>query len=181
MRTTSPSRNSPCEHAHRQRVEHPPLDRPLQRPRAVGRIVALGDQQILGAVGQLDVDLAILEPLHQAAQLDVDDRPHLLAAERVEEDDLVDPVEELRPEVRAQRLDDLRAARLRRAPCCRRGSTAASAMKWLPTFDVMITTVFLKSTVRPLPSVSRPSSSSCSITLSTSGCAFSISSKSTTA
>ena len=35
-----------------------------------------------------------------------------------------------------------------------------------------MTTVFLKSTVRPLPSVSRPSSSSCSSTLSTSGCAF---------
>ena len=44
----------------------------------------------------------------------------------------------------------------------------------------MMTTVFLKSTVRPLPSVSRPSSSSCSMTFSTSGCAFSISSKSTT-
>ena len=53
-------------------------------------------------------------------------------------------------------------------------------MKWLPMFDVMMTTVFLKSTVRPLPSVSRPSSSSCSSTLSTSGCAFSISSNSTT-
>ena len=45
----------------------------------------------------------------------------------------------------------------------------------------MMTTAFWKSTVRPLPSVSRPSSSSCSSTFSTSGCAFSISSKSTTA
>ena len=42
-------------------------------------------------------------------------------------------------------------------------------MNWLPRFDVMITTVFLKSTVRPLPSVSRPSSSSWSRTFSTSG------------
>ena len=47
-------------------------------------------------------------------------------------------------------------------------------MNWLPRFDVMMTTVFLKSTVRPLPSVSRPSSSSWSRTFSTSGCAFSI-------
>ena len=40
---------------------------------------------------------------------------------------------------------------------------------------------FLKSTVRPLqPSVRRPSSSSCNKTFSTSGCAFSTSSKSTT-
>jgi hypothetical protein len=45
----------------------------------------------------------------------------------------------------------------------------------------MMTTVFLKSTVRPLPSVRRPSSSNCSMTFSTSGCAFSISSNSTTA
>ena len=44
----------------------------------------------------------------------------------------------------------------------------------------MITTVFLKSTVRPCASVSRPSSRICSRMLNTSGCAFSISSKSTT-
>ncbi len=50
-----------------------------------------------------------------------------------------------------------------------------------PRFDVMISTVLVKSTVRPWPSVSRPSSSSCRSTLKTSGCAFSISSSSTTA
>ena len=44
----------------------------------------------------------------------------------------------------------------------------------------MMTTVFLKSTVRPWPSVSRPSSSTCRSTFKTSGCAFSISSKRTT-
>ena len=44
----------------------------------------------------------------------------------------------------------------------------------------MMMTVFLKSTVRPWPSVSRPSSRIWSSTLKTSGCAFSISSKSTT-
>ena len=41
-------------------------------------------------------------------------------------------------------------------------------------------TVFRKSTVRPWLSVSRPSSRICSRTLNTSGCAFSISSNSTT-
>ena len=50
-----------------------------------------------------------------------------------------------------------------------------------PRFEVMMITVFLKSTLRPLPSVSRPSSMICSRILNTSGCAFSISSKSTTA
>jgi hypothetical protein len=53
-------------------------------------------------------------------------------------------------------------------------------MYWLPRLLVMIRIVFLKSTMRPWPSVSRPSSSTCKSTLKTSGCAFSISSKSTT-
>ena len=49
-----------------------------------------------------------------------------------------------------------------------------------PRFDVITSTVFVKSTVRPSPSVSRPSSMTCSSTFQTSGCAFSISSSSTT-
>ena len=49
-----------------------------------------------------------------------------------------------------------------------------------PRFDVITTTVLVKSTVRPSPSVSRPSSISWSRTFQTSGCAFSISSSSTT-
>ena len=49
------------------------------------------------------------------------------------------------------------------------------------TFEVMIRIVLRKSTVRPLPSVIRPSSRTCSRTLNTSGWAFSISSNSTTA
>ena len=47
-------------------------------------------------------------------------------------------------------------------------------------FDVMISTTLVKSTVRPWPSVRRPSSSTCSSVLNTSGWAFSISSSSTT-
>ena len=53
---------------------------------------------------------------------------------------------------------------------------AASVRKVAPRFEVMMMTVFLKSTVRPFESVRRPSSRICSITLNTSGCAFSISS-----
>ena len=51
----------------------------------------------------------------------------------------------------------------------------------LRMFEVMISTALRKSTVRPWPSVSRPSSSTCSSTSKTSVCAFSISSSSTTA
>jgi hypothetical protein len=47
-------------------------------------------------------------------------------------------------------------------------------------FEVMMMMVFLKSTVLPKPSVSWPSSKTCSRMLKTSGCAFSISSSRTT-
>ena len=43
-------------------------------------------------------------------------------------------------------------------------------------FEVITTIVFLKSTVLPKPSVSWPSSKTCSKMLNRSGCAFSISS-----
>ena len=40
-----------------------------------------------------------------------------------------------------------------------RVTSSTSRMNCEPTFEVMMMTVFLKSTVRPCPSVSRPSSS----------------------
>ena len=55
-----------------------------------------------------------------------------------------------------------------------------SRMSDEPMLLVIMMIVFLKFTVRPLLSVRRPSSSTCSSTLKTSGCAFSISSKRTT-
>ncbi len=54
------------------------------------------------------------------------------------------------------------------------------SMKRAPMFDVMMMMQFLKSTVLPSPSVRWPSSKTCSRMLNTSGCAFSISSRSTT-
>ena len=53
-------------------------------------------------------------------------------------------------------------------------------MSLAPMFEVMITIVLRKSTVRPWASVSRPSSRICRRMLKTSGWAFSISSSSST-
>mmetsp|Transcript_44189 Transcript_44189/g.70995 ORF Transcript_44189/g.70995 Transcript_44189/m.70995 type:complete len:238 (+) Transcript_44189:485-1198(+) len=50
-----------------------------------------------------------------------------------------------------------------------------------PRLEVMIITVLVKSTTRPWPSVNRPSSKTCNSTLKTRVCAFSTSSKRTTA
>ncbi len=63
-----------------------------------------------------------------------------------------------------------------REPACEN----SSIIFWEATFDVIITTVFLKFTTLPLESVNLPSSNSCSNILNTSGWAFSISSSSIT-
>mmetsp|Transcript_8800 Transcript_8800/g.29333 ORF Transcript_8800/g.29333 Transcript_8800/m.29333 type:complete len:220 (-) Transcript_8800:913-1572(-) len=55
-----------------------------------------------------------------------------------------------------------------------------SNTNWLPMLLVMMMMQFLKETSRPCESVTRPSSRTCSKTLNTSACAFSVSSKSTT-
>jgi hypothetical protein len=67
------------------------------------------------------------------------------------------------------------------APSNASGPASAPSMSVCePMLLVMMRTVFLKSTVRPCESVRRPSSRIWSRTLKTSGCAFSISSNSTT-
>ncbi len=58
--------------------------------------------------------------------------------------------------------------------------TGPPVMSFVPRLVVMMITVFLKSTTRPWPSVRRPSSRIWSSELKMSGCAFSISSNSTT-
>ena len=73
-----------------------------------------------------------------------------------------------------------RAARPRRARAGL-GSSRSSRMNSEPAFEVMIRIALRKSTVRPWPSVRRPSSSTCSRTLKTSAWAFSISSSRITA
>ena len=101
-------------------------------------------------------------------------RGQLLGAERVEDDDVVEPVEELRLEAR-RAPTSITASRLapRRRASGRRGTASRGC-------EVRIRIALRKSTVRPWPSVSRPSSSTCSRMSKTSGCAFSTSSSSTT-
>src|SRR3546814_12480825 len=69
----------------RQRVLQRALNHPLQRSRPVDRIVAGLRQPGEGGVVQLDGDLAIRQQPAQPPELDVDDAPHLVAAEPVED------------------------------------------------------------------------------------------------
>jgi hypothetical protein len=74
------------------------LDRPLQRTGAVGGIPAGLDEHLLRGVGQFQRQAAFSEPVAQPPELDLDDLVQLLVLERLELDDLVDPVQELGPE-----------------------------------------------------------------------------------
>lgn len=103
-----------------------------------------------------------------------------------EDDDFIETVEELRPEVLLQLLiyQGTNAGVLILFGVAttefEAKATAPFSITFEPMFEVMMIRVFLKSTVRPLESVRRPSSRSCSSRLKTSGWAFSISSNSTT-
>jgi hypothetical protein len=160
----------------------------LERAGAKGRVVARADQHVvrLAAVAQLDGDLEragakgrvvactsrslAAQPL--MAQLDLDDLPQLLPAQRVEDHDLVHPVQELRAEVLAQHLAHA-ALHLLVHRCHVQDVLAAQVAGHdhdrVLEIDGAPLAVGQPAVVQHLQS-----------TLKTSGCAFSISSKSTT-
>src|SRR5262249_55890696 len=81
-----------------------PLDGALERARAVLRIPAVLDEELLGRLRDVEREAAPREPLLEAAELDVDDALHLVAGQPAEDQDVVEPVEELRAEVLAHLL-----------------------------------------------------------------------------
>ena len=105
--------------------------------------------------------LAPRKPRRTSAELDVDDAADLLPPEPMEHDDLVEAVDELGPESLRTHAQHRACAHLslllrRRDPAQLLAFAAISADRCC---YVRMMTVFLKSTVRPWPSVSRPSSS----------------------
>src|SRR5688500_6381355 len=88
-----------CEIAHedalRERVLELVLDRALQRPGAVHRIEPGFAELVARRIVEYQPDVALGQPLAQIADLYLDDAPDVLAAQGMEHDDLVDPVDEL--------------------------------------------------------------------------------------
>src|SRR4029079_12497644 len=80
----------------------------LQRPCAIDRVVTDAPEPGARGIGEVEPDLAILEQLREPRDLDVDDRAHVAGTEAVEQDDLVEAVEKLGPEMRANHLHHLR-------------------------------------------------------------------------
>ena len=129
----------------------------LQRPRPVGRVVAEVAEQRPRGVGELDLDAALghAAPIRRATcRSTISASWSRLSASN----------------------STMSSSRLMNSGL-KLISTPARPPGML---EVMTSTAFLKSTVRPWPSVRRPSSMTCSRTLKTSAWAFSISSSRTT-
>ena len=123
--------------------------------------------------------------LMSGRQFDVDDALDGVEVELVEGDDFVEAVEELRGELSAEALLDDGAGvflvfLVEPAIAWSESDTTTELFQLTGAgVEVMMMTVLRKSMVVPLPSVSRPSSITCSRRLKTSVWAFSISSSRT--
>src|ERR1700722_11982264 len=90
----------------RQWVLHPLLDHAFQRTCAISRIVPLVGEPLPRLGVEAEPDLAVFQEPVQALELDVDNLAHVLAPQPMEEDDLVDAIEELGPEMPAHDATD---------------------------------------------------------------------------
>ncbi|SPE30427.1 conserved hypothetical protein [Candidatus Sulfopaludibacter sp. SbA6] len=75
------------------------LNGPLQRTRAVMRVVARAHQIGARSIGEFERDVTVRQARPQAPKLDLDDLFQVLLGKRVEHDGLVHAVQELRPEM----------------------------------------------------------------------------------
>src|SRR3546814_17649102 len=80
----------------------------VQGSRAINRGVADAAEPCACAIGQVQRDLAVLEQVLNAADLNVHDGPHVLSSQAVEQYDLIQEVEELRPEMGTDNLNYVR-------------------------------------------------------------------------
>ena len=83
------------------------LDHAAQRPRAVVDVVAQLDDVVLGLLGDLELDLLRPQLVAHAGQQQLDDHADLLDLQRAEDDDRVDAVQELGPELGLELVEDL--------------------------------------------------------------------------
>src|SRR6266542_705965 len=88
------------QQAHGKRLNDLLLDGAFERARPVDGVESFAGDELGGGGCELELDLALGQASAQAAEVDIDDLLDLLEGERAEDDDLVDAVEELGPEVR---------------------------------------------------------------------------------
>src|SRR3990167_11320568 len=82
----------------RQWVFDPALNRSLQRPRTINRVVTHGNQLIQRLVAQLQLQLTLHQALAQPRQLDLGNAGNLITGQWLEKHPFVETVDELRTE-----------------------------------------------------------------------------------
>src|SRR6185436_9346581 len=87
------------QYQSRQRRLDLALDRALQRTSAIDRVVARQSQMSFGFLGQFERDPPLGQPRPQPLQLNINNHLEIFFAQRMEDDDLIHPVEKLGPEV----------------------------------------------------------------------------------
>ena len=98
-------RELPAHDGLGQRILDVLLDRPAELPGAVGRVVPLLDQEVEGGLGGLELDALLAELGVDPVDHQPDDLRDVLLGQGVEDDDVVDAVDELRPERPLQLLE----------------------------------------------------------------------------
>src|SRR5262249_12429244 len=81
------------------------LDRSLERPSSVSRIVTGLNHMAFGRVGQLQFDVAIGQTVTQSTQLNLHDTLKLIFIKAMKDDDLIHTIEKLRPEAFPQFIE----------------------------------------------------------------------------
>ena len=94
------------EDVEAERVEQKVLDDALQGAGTVNGIVAFFSDVLLGGGAKDEAESLFGKPLADAGELKIHDGGDFLALEAVENDDFIDPIEELGAEMAAQRLGD---------------------------------------------------------------------------
>jgi hypothetical protein len=127
------------------------LDRPLERPGAERRVEALLDEELDGLGADLQLDVLGAKAGFHLSEQDSHDVAHVVARERVEDDDVINSVEELRVERALELVLDgaLDRGELLGAPsACLNPDGGRRLRSDAPEVEVMMITVFLKSTRR---------------------------------
>jgi hypothetical protein len=101
--------NLAAGHQVRQRLYEQALDRALQMPRAIPEIGTFQQQELLGAIGDINQERlaggSSLNTLLDHLKLNVNDPAQFLSTERLEDDDVVQTVDEFRRKLPASSLD----------------------------------------------------------------------------
>src|SRR5882724_10861053 len=101
--------NLTAGHQVRQWLYEQALDGSLQMPRAIPEIGALLQQKLPGAIGDINQERFVcgsgLDTLLHHLQLNINDPAQFLSTERLEDDDVVQTVDELRRELSTSGCD----------------------------------------------------------------------------